>query len=178
MQALDKLTPENSMLSLGKAAISFANSNQLVAYQAINKSKLGMTMYPAGPSLASTSSHRSCGACRPARKSRRPRSRSSTSSSPIPDAGLLLGAERGIPASSKVLAVVEPTLDDLGKIMSQYITFINDKVGDLPPPPPQGAGEIQSVLRRVNEQVGFGRLSEKDAAKQFFTDANAALARG
>ena len=62
--------------------------------------------------------------------------------------------------------------------MSQYITFINDKVGDLPPPPPQGAGEIQSVLRRVNEQVGFGRLSEKDAAKQFFADANAALARG
>ena len=46
VQALDKLTPENSMLSLGKAAISFANSNQLVAYQALTKSKLGMTMYP------------------------------------------------------------------------------------------------------------------------------------
>jgi multiple sugar transport system substrate-binding protein len=48
----------------------------------------------------------------------------------------------------------------------------------LPPPPPRGAGEIQSVLRRVNEQVGFGRLTPADGAKQFVAEAAAVLARG
>ena len=32
----------------GKSAIAFANSNQLVGYQAVSKSKLGMAMYPSG----------------------------------------------------------------------------------------------------------------------------------
>ena len=39
-------------------------------------------------------------------------------------------------------------------------------------------GEIQTVLRRVNEQIGFGRLSVADGAKQFIAEANAVLARG
>ena len=181
VQALDKLTVENSMLSLGKAAMAFANSNQLVAYQAINKSKLGITMYPSGGPGAKPGQY-----LKPSQLwSVSGRAKDQETAVKVvdffvsnPDAGLLLGAERGIPASSKVLAAVEPTLDELGKEMSQYITFISDKVGDLPPPPPQGAGEIQSVLRRVNEQVGFGKLSETEAAKQFFNDANAALSRG
>jgi multiple sugar transport system substrate-binding protein len=62
--------------------------------------------------------------------------------------------------------------------MVDYISLISDKVGPLPPPPPRGAGEIQSVLRRVNEQVGFGRLTPADGAKQFVTEASAVLARG
>jgi pectin-derived oligosaccharide transport system substrate-binding protein len=33
-------------------------------------------------------------------------------------------------------------------------------------------------LRRVNEQVGFGKLSVADGAKQFVTEAKAILARG
>ena len=51
--------------------------------------------------------------------------------------------------------------------MVDFISLRHDKVGPLPPAPPQGAGEIQTMLRRVNEQVGFGRLSVADGAKQF-----------
>jgi multiple sugar transport system substrate-binding protein len=62
--------------------------------------------------------------------------------------------------------------------MAQYVAFISDKVGPLPAPPPTGAGEIQSVLRRVNEQIGFGRQSVADGARQFMAEAAAILARG
>ena len=37
---------------------------------------------------------------------------------------------------------------------------------------------VVGVLRRVNEQIGFGRLSVADGAKQFIAEANAVLARG
>ena len=41
-----------------------------------------------------------------------------------------------------------------------------------------GAGEVATLLRRVNEQVGFGRLSPAEGAKQFIAESNAILARG
>jgi multiple sugar transport system substrate-binding protein len=94
------------------------------------------------------------------------------------EAGKLLGVERGVPASDMVRKVVTPTLDELGQAMADYITLISDKVGALPPPPPHGAGEIATLLRRVNEQVGFGKLSPAEGAKQFVAESNAILARG
>src|SRR4051794_7855703 len=107
VQALDKLTVENSMLSLGKAAMSFANSNQLVAFQAINKNKLGITMFPSGGQSAKPGQY-----LKPSQLwSVSARAKDQETAVKIvdffvsnPDAGLLLGAERGIPASSKVLA--------------------------------------------------------------------------
>ena len=62
--------------------------------------------------------------------------------------------------------------------MADYISLISDKVSPLPPPPPHGAGEIATLLLRVNEQIGFGKLSPADGAKQFITESNAILARG
>ena len=47
-QALDMGEIDTSLLTLGKAAMVFAHSNQLVGFQAVIKSKLGMTMYPSG----------------------------------------------------------------------------------------------------------------------------------
>ena len=48
VQALDHASNETAMLSQGKAATAFEHSNLLVAYQALNKHTLSMTMYPEG----------------------------------------------------------------------------------------------------------------------------------
>jgi pectin-derived oligosaccharide transport system substrate-binding protein len=182
VQALDMGQEINtSLLTQGRAAIVFANSNQLVGFQAANKSKLGMTMYPSGGAGAKPGQY-----LKPAMllsvaahtKEPKPAIKLVDFYMNDKDAGLVLGVERGVPASSKVRAAVEPTLDDLGKAQTQYISFIADKVGALPPPPPGGAGEVQQVLRRVNEQVGFGKLTVADGAKQFVTEAKAIVARG
>lgn len=178
VQALDKNNPETNMLTLGKAAIGLANSNQLVAYQAINKPRLGIGMFPKGekpgqylkPSMLLSVYSRT----------KNPEAAMKVVDFYInnPDAGKLLGLERGVPASAKVRDALASSLNELDRMMSDYIAFISDKVGDLPPPPPQGAGEIQNVLRRINEQIGFGRMSVADGAKQFMSDANGVLARG
>ncbi|HEY9343842.1 MAG TPA: ABC transporter ATP-binding protein, partial [Inquilinus sp.] len=64
------------------------------------------------------------------------------------------------------------------RAMLDYVSFITDKVGDLPPSPPKGAGEINFLLKRVNEQVGFDQAAPADAAKQFVDEANSILDRG
>jgi multiple sugar transport system substrate-binding protein len=181
VQALDNGEIDTSLLTLGKTSMVFAHSNQLVGFQALTKGKLGMAMYPVGGAGTKPGQY-----LKPAMmmsifsKTKSPEEAVKVLDFFVSntDAGLLLGVERGVPASSAVRKAVEPTLDDLGKTMAQYIGYASDKVGSLPPPPPQGAGEIQQVLRRVNEQIGFGKLSVTQGATQFIAEAKAVLARG
>lgn len=179
--ALDMGELDTSLLTVGKVAMVFAHSNQLVGFQALVKSKLGMTMYPSGGAGAKYGQY-----LKPSMLlSIYARTRHPEAAAKLVDfyvsnkeAGLVLGVERGVPASSAVRTAVEPTLDELGKTMASYVAFVTDKVSPLPAPPPQGAGEIQTLLRRVNEQIGFGRQSVADGAKQFMGEAAAILARG
>ena len=179
--ALDMGELDTSLLTVGKTAMVFAHSNQLVGFQALVKSKLGMTMYPSGGAGAKYGQY-----LKPSMLlSVYARTRYPEAAVKLVDfyvankeAGMILGVERGVPASAAVRKAVEPTLDELGVAMASYVAFVSDKVSPLPVPPPQGAGEIQTVLRRINEQIGFGRLSVADGAKQFIAEANAVLARG
>jgi multiple sugar transport system substrate-binding protein len=179
--ALDMGELDTSLLTVGKTAMVFAHSNQLVGFQALVKSKLGMTMYPSGGTGAKYGQY-----LKPSMllsvyaRTRQPEAAVKLVDFYVAskDAGMILGVERGVPASAAVRKAVEPTLDALGNAMASYVAFVSDKVSALPVPPPQGAGEIQTVLRRVNEQIGFGRLSVADGAKQFIAEATAVLARG
>ena len=179
--ALDMGELDTSLLTVGKTAMVFAHSNQLVGFQALVKSKLGMTMYPSGGAGAKYGQY-----LKPSMLlSIYARTRHPEAAVKLVDffvsnkeAGLILGVERGVPASTVVRKAVEPTLDELGQAMASYVAFVSDKVSPLPAPPPQGAGEIQTLLRRANEQIGFGRVSVDAGAKQFMAEANAVLARG
>ena len=181
VQALDMGEIDTSLLTQGRAAMVFANSNQLVGYQAAVKSKLGMTMYPSGGAGSKPGQYlKPAMLWSVAASSKQPKAAVEVVDFYMndKDADLVLGVERGVPASAAMRQAVESTLDDLGKAQTQYVSFIGDKVGSIPPPPPSGAGEVQTLLRRVNEQVGFGKLSVADGAKQFVTEAKAILARG
>jgi multiple sugar transport system substrate-binding protein len=180
-QALNHGEIDTSLLTLGKATMAFAHSNQLVGFQSLNKSKLALSTYPDGgagakpgrylkPSMLFSVSAQS--------KQREAAVKLVDFYVADSDAGKLLGVERGVPPSEAVREVVAPTLDELGRAMADYISLVRDKVGPLPPAPPRGAGEIATALLRVNEQVGFGKVSPADGAKQLVSEANAILARG
>ncbi|MFI5011117.1 MAG: ABC transporter substrate-binding protein [Hyphomicrobiales bacterium] len=180
-QALDHGEIDSSLLTMGKAAMVFAHSNQLVGFQALNKSKLAISTYPDGGTGAKPGQY-----LKPSMLwSVSAQSKQQEAAVKLvdfyvaePEPGKLLGVERGVPASDAVRKVVSSDLDELGRAQADYISLISDKVGPLPLPPPRGAGEIATVLLRVNEQVGFGKLSPADGAKQLVTEANAILARG
>ncbi len=181
VQSQDKLDIDTNGLSTGKCALALSNSNQLVGFQALNKRKLDLAMYPAGQSKTRSGQYL---------KPSQMWSIAATSKVAEPTARLLgyfvsdlaagrvLGVERGIPASAPVRDAIAPTLDDLGKRGSAYIAFISDKVRDLPPPPPRGAGEVLALMVRTNETIGFRKLSVSDGARQFMRDCDNIIARG
>jgi pectin-derived oligosaccharide transport system substrate-binding protein len=180
-QALDRGEIDSNLLTQGKAAIAFAHSNQLVGFQSLNKSKLALSTVPdGGPGAKPGQYLKPSMLWSVSAQSKQPEAAVKLVSFFVADveAGKLLGVERGVPPSESVRKAVSPMLDDLGRAMADYITLISDKVGPLPPPPPRGAGEIQTLLRRVNELVGFGKLSPADGARQYVSESTAILARG
>ncbi len=177
IQALDKSTPETSVMTTGRAAIVFSHSNLLVAWQGVNKNKLGMTAYPRGerpgqyykPSMLMSVA---AGAANP-REAARVVSFLMTD----PEAGNILQVERGVPPSAGMRRAILARLDDMAKAQVEYISAIAESVSPIPPPPPKGAGEIEQLLRRVYEKVSLGQSTAPQAATEFHVEAGRVLER-
>ncbi|BDR52588.1 putative ABC transporter substrate-binding protein YesO [Bombiscardovia nodaiensis] len=94
------------------------------------------------------------------------------------EANKILLTDRGLPVSTKVLEAIKPNLtqpdkdavDYIQKVVTPHSTAIN-------PPSPSGASEVDSkVLPSVEENLCYGKISVKEAAQQFFDQANQSLA--
>jgi len=181
-QALDTNGPlENTMIVLGKAALMPSNSNQLVAFQSLMQDDLTITSYPriapgvGGGHYRKPSMFWSIGGSS-ANKEKAAEYLSFFINDP--EAGKVLGVERGIPCVSAVREAVSPTLSEKDQIALNFVANLGDLLGPLPPPPPAAAGEIDvSLLRVLSQEVAFGARSPEDAGKFFVTEAAAILER-
>ncbi|WP_332774842.1 ABC transporter substrate-binding protein [Polaromonas sp.] len=170
---------EEYEITRGLAAMSFVNSNQIVAFQGLNKNKLAISVFPR--TKTGTSGHY----IKPSQMmSISSRCKAPEEAARIiqfmvndPEGVRILGIERGVPCSVAARAVLTPELDALGKMQVDFIAALSKVAVALPPPPPKGAGEVENLLRRVADSVAFGRVSIKDAAQQFHTEVQGILAR-
>jgi len=181
-QALDTNGPlENTMLVLGKSAMMPSNSNQLVAFQSLVKDDLTISSYPriaagvGGGHYRKPSMFFSIGGSS-ANKGKAAEYLSFFINDP--EAGKVLGVERGIPCVPAVRDAVAATLSEKDQIALNFVANLGDLLGPLPPPPPAAAGEIDvSLLRVLSQEVAFGARSAEDAGKFFVTEATAILER-
>lgn len=180
VQALDQQTLETDMLVTKKAAVSYAHSNQFVAIQGLVKEKLDLIAYPSNPDS------------KPGQYLKPSMLMSVSASSANKDAAVAfvnylvedpegaktLGVERGVPASSKIRELLTPNLDATSKQVVDYIGRLTPRVGALPPAPPNGAGENAFLLKKIAEEVAFGKSSAQDGATKFTEQAAANVTRG
>ena len=177
IQALDKGTPETSVMTTGRTAMVFSHSNLLVAWQGVNKGKLGMMPYPRGekpgqyykPSMQMSI----------AASAANPREAAKVINfiATDPEAGNILQVERGVPPSAKLRGAILAELDEMAKAQVEFISLIADKVTPIPPPPPKGAGENEQLLRRVYEKISLGQATVPAAASEFHGEAARVLER-
>jgi multiple sugar transport system substrate-binding protein len=159
-----------------KAAVSFMWSNQLSEMQKATKNDLGMTAYPGDPKgqWARASTYWAA-------------SRSTKNAVVVadlinflvndPEAGKAQGVDRGLPNNLEVRKAVSDSLTD--QKMKDTVTFENEitpQFGPAPAPPPKGHSGLRNTLRDIAETVTYGKQSPEAAAKQFFSEATAALA--
>ncbi|MCX5496485.1 ABC transporter substrate-binding protein [Kaistia dalseonensis] len=179
--ALDQASIETNALTTGKAMATFAHSNQFVGFQKLNKSELGLSIYP------------SAGPDKPSGHYLKPSMQLSLASTAKsveavigfvnflvakPEGVNILGLERGVPASEAMRKELSGSLNAVDKKVVELIAIITKVATPLPPPPPSGAGEITAVLTRVSQEIAFESITPKDGATKFVSEADAILARG
>jgi multiple sugar transport system substrate-binding protein len=93
-----------------------------------------------------------------------------------PDAGKILGTERGLPVNLDIRTAVQNSLTD--KNMKATVDFENamqSKFGASPQVPPNGQSAVRVLLTTEAEKVQFGQMSSSDAAKEFLQQAELKL---
>jgi DNA-binding LacI/PurR family transcriptional regulator/ABC-type glycerol-3-phosphate transport system substrate-binding protein len=158
-----------------KGATSFLWSNQLSALQQGTDHQLGLVTYPGDPkgewaraamywSGYSGTKH------------------ATTVASVInflvndPDAGKILGAERGLAPNLDVRNAVAPTLKSTDQTSVTFETGLASKFGPTPPVPPKGHSQVKTLLVTAAESVQYKKATPSAAASTFLTQARAAIA--
>lgn len=95
-----------------------------------------------------------------------------------PESARILGLISGPPASKPALQAVLQ-LEDLAPVDQRVLKYSQAALPKaLPAPPPQKAGRaIEDLMRRVNEDVGFGKSSVQEAAQAFIDQGHALMRR-
>lgn len=182
IQTLDQNTIETNGLALGNAAMSMAYSNQLVGYQLLAKSNLGISMLPRGTkggpsghyyrpaliwSIGATTKHGEDAA------------KFINFFVNDVDAGKILGVERGVPMSPAVRKAILPSLNPTETETVNYINALADQVGSYPSPAPLGSTEFdQRVLRPIADELAFERISVADAATRLVSEGKSTIRAG
>jgi len=180
LQALYKNTIETSPLTLGYSATDFAFSNQFVGFQATNKPVLTITAQPvlqdgkAGHYLKPSQMFSIYA------KSKAPETTAALINFLVrdPEGALILGVERGVPASPDIRDMLLPQLDEPSRKAVEFVSALAPYVGSLPPAPPQGGGEMNAVLIRISQEVAFGASSPAEGAASLIAEAKSVLKRG
>jgi multiple sugar transport system substrate-binding protein len=172
----------NSPLVRGTAVFAMMASQDLAGgYQALTKDTLGITTPPA-PTAGGNPG------CYP-----RPTSslslnaRSDNPEEAVklidwfvsdPESAKILGLISGPPASKPALAAVLE-LEGISEVDAKVLAYAQGALANaLPAPPAQRAERAMTdLMRRVNENVGFGKSSVREGAEEFVEQAAATLRR-
>lgn len=171
---------EDTPLIRGHAAINFNWSNQYTAFSALTERELELNIVPNSPGEAGI------GAGQYLKPSMLISAYSRTdhpeeSSMLIDfilndrDANQILGTERGISGNREIREMLRGDVPPVERRVFEFIDFVSEHAMPLPAPPPQGAGEIEQLFIRTNENISFGRISVDDAVKQFRNEAQRIL---
>lgn len=92
-----------------------------------------------------------------------------------PEAADIILSDRGLHVNLELREQLRPDLSETDQKVADFLEEIAPDLADPPPLPPIGAGEVQAILQRLNEQVLFDQLTPQQAADQFMTEAGSAI---
>ncbi|CAM5604124.1 ABC transporter substrate-binding protein [Streptomyces aurantiogriseus] len=91
------------------------------------------------------------------------------------EAAKILGATRGIPVNETIRQELGPQLKDFDRTISDYQASLEGTLKDPPQAPPSGDNALQTTFQRDYDQVSYERMSPREAAENYLTEAKAEL---
>lgn len=177
-ESLTKLTPEENPVALGDGFMTMAWSNQFVTLQEASKKSLNMIGLP-GPNGKQGLYLKPTMLFSISKSSKQKTEAAKFMSWFINDleANKLINGDRGIPISAAVKEGLKPTLTEADQKVYDYVAWAQLNSSVMDPPDPPGAAEVSKLLRDMQEQILYRKLSVEEAATRFMNDANAILAK-
>jgi multiple sugar transport system substrate-binding protein len=162
----------------GKAATSWVWANQMPELKKNTKDELGVVAYPGNPQAqwARASMYFSVFRGSP-RKEQAVDVLNFLANDP--EAGKILGTDRGLPSNLEVRQVVADSVTDPS--MKQTIAVQNElgkTFGAAPAVPLKGHSKVRSELIRIAEEVQYGRQTPAQGGAAFVAAAKAAIGQG
>lgn len=159
----------------GKAATSFVWVNQMPELKKNTKDELGVISYPGDPSAQWARASMYFSVFRNSKHK-------DTAVDVInflandPDAGKILGTDRGLPSNQDIRkAVSDSTTDPAMKQSIAVETELTTKFGPSPQVPLKGHSKVRSELIKAAENVQYGRQSPAEAAAAYLQACQAAI---
>ncbi|TDD38723.1 extracellular solute-binding protein [Nonomuraea terrae] len=90
-----------------------------------------------------------------------------------PEAANIMLTDRGVPANTKIREAITPKLTETDKEAVEYMDRI--KVGPAPRVTPNGASNIEAIIKRHTEEVLFDREPPEQAATAFIKELQAEI---
>ncbi|OEU87284.1 sugar ABC transporter substrate-binding protein [Streptomyces abyssalis] len=87
----------------------------------------------------------------------------------------ILGVDRGTPVNSRQRSRVLSSVTGFQKQVARLQTSLRGKLDPPPAAPPRGDNGLQSTFQRDYDQVSFEKLTPREAAENFLTEARAEL---
>ncbi len=170
---------EQTMMVTGHALFDFIHSNQLVATQKLVPDEINITMIPNQEdgqpgqylkpsmllSMAETSPDKEAAA------------RLMNFFITDPGANGILQIERGVTGDASIRELLIAELSPTEKKIVDYLAIVSTSIGDLPPAPPQNAGELDRALLPAWQAVSFGQVDPQAAATEYYENAERVLER-
>jgi multiple sugar transport system substrate-binding protein len=93
-----------------------------------------------------------------------------------PEVAQLQLTDRGLPSNLTVRESILDQLQDADAKVAEFMTELEAEIVDGPPVPPNGAGDVQEIITRINSEVLFGSMTAEEAADAFLSEVAAATA--
>lgn len=92
-----------------------------------------------------------------------------------PEAAKIILSDRGMPINLKMRQAISDDLQPAGQAVAAFLDRIRPTIGAPAVLPPKGAGKVQTILQKTNEQVMFKKMTPEQAADDFLRQAQAAI---
>ncbi|MDR0999230.1 MAG: extracellular solute-binding protein [Clostridiales bacterium] len=157
---------DNSILVAGKAAIGLLWANQLGSYQGAMTDELGLALLPVGGSPALANQGSQCLTINKDCASPEAAALFLNFFESYPEAGEILGTDRGLPSSTAILESLSASATGSDVVLFDYITAATASGQTIAADPNlPGDQEFVDNLKQVTQAMQFGNSAPEQAAK-------------
>lgn len=170
---------DKSLIVKGQVAIQTAAASQIYGFQELTQDKLGFLVFPNGSAGSGLASPIPGQFLTGYAKTQHPEEVAKFIDFMVndPDAAMILGNDRGVPASAKIRETLGAQLSPVDKVLYDYVSTVSRISPNVEFQQFPADNELLKLLQLTGEKIAFGATSIEKAVDEFMTEFDKLLAK-